>query len=167
MSEEGEAVQLYVYDLSNGLARQLSPMLLGHMVEAIYHTGVAVGGIEYFFGGGVQRCIAGQTPFGEPMRKVELGVTHIPKDIREELLADLSRRYTADAYNLIDNNCNHFSNAWSELLTGSAIPEQYYNQAQSLLQSPLGQMVLPMMAQMEQRYGNVTAEGFQNPSRPT
>ena len=28
MGDDGEKVQLYVYDLSNGLARQLSPMLL-------------------------------------------------------------------------------------------------------------------------------------------
>ena len=31
-SKEGEKVQLYVYDLSNGLARQLSPMLLNKQV---------------------------------------------------------------------------------------------------------------------------------------
>lgn len=31
-SDEGEKVQLYVYDLSNGLARQLSPMLLNKQV---------------------------------------------------------------------------------------------------------------------------------------
>lgn len=33
MSEEGELVQLYVYDLSNGLARQFSPLLLGKQVR--------------------------------------------------------------------------------------------------------------------------------------
>ena len=33
-SDEGEKVQLYVYDLSNGLARQLSPMLLNKQVFA-------------------------------------------------------------------------------------------------------------------------------------
>ncbi|GFR40054.1 hypothetical protein Agub_g592 [Astrephomene gubernaculifera] len=157
----GEKVLLYVYDLTNGLARSLSPMLLGTQIEAVYHTSVVVGGVEYFFGGGVQRCIAGQTPFGPPMRTVELGETQIPKDVREEMLADLSVRFTPQAYNLITNNCNHFSNAWAELLTGNPIPEQYPQQAQQILQSPMGQMLLPMMEQMEQRYGNVTASGFQ------
>lgn len=38
---------------------------------------------------------------------------------------------------------------------------EYVNQAQSILSSPLGQMLLPIMEQMEQRYGNVTAAGFQ------
>ena len=32
VSDDGEVVQLYVYDLSNGLARQLSPMLLNKQV---------------------------------------------------------------------------------------------------------------------------------------
>ena len=36
-SEEGETVQLYVYDLSNGLARQLSPMLLNKQVTQTFH----------------------------------------------------------------------------------------------------------------------------------
>ena len=31
--DDGEVVQLYVYDLSNGLARQLSPMLLKKQVS--------------------------------------------------------------------------------------------------------------------------------------
>ncbi|GIL46232.1 hypothetical protein Vafri_3262 [Volvox africanus] len=119
---DGEKVILYVYDLTNGLARSLSPMLLGQQIDAIYHTGVVVGGIEYFFGGGVQRCIAGQTPFGPPLRTVELGVTHLPKDVREELLADLSSRFTPQDYNLTSKNCNHFSSAWTELLTGNPIP---------------------------------------------
>ena len=35
-SDEGEKVQLYVYDLSNGLARQLSPMLLKEEEEEDY-----------------------------------------------------------------------------------------------------------------------------------
>ncbi|PNW75899.1 hypothetical protein CHLRE_12g555850v5 [Chlamydomonas reinhardtii] len=161
MSEDGEKVWLYVYDLTNGMAATFSPMLLGRQIEALYHTGVVVGGVEYFFGGGVQRCIAGQTPFGNPLKRVELGVTHIPKDLREELLADLSQRFRPQDYNLISKNCNHFSSAFVELLTGSPVPGEYVNQAQSILSSPLGQMLLPIMEQMEQRYGNVTAAGFQ------
>jgi hypothetical protein len=90
--------------------------------------------------------------------------THIPKDIREEMLADLSASFTPLDYNLITKNCNHFSSAWTELLTGQTIPDEYVNQAQEILQSPLGQMLLPIMEQMEQRYGNVTASGFEAPS---
>lgn len=38
MGDDGEKVQLYVYDLSNGLARQLSPMLLNKQVCACSYS---------------------------------------------------------------------------------------------------------------------------------
>ncbi|VAI51323.1 unnamed protein product [Triticum turgidum subsp. durum] len=50
MAEEGHKVALNVYDLSNGLARQLSTSFLGKPIEAIWHTGVVVYGNEYFAG---------------------------------------------------------------------------------------------------------------------
>lgn len=38
------AVSLRVYDLSRGMARQLSPALLGKQIDGIWHTGVLVYG---------------------------------------------------------------------------------------------------------------------------
>lgn len=46
-------VSLHVYDLSQGLARQLSQQLIGRHFDGIYHTGIVVFGREYFFGGGI------------------------------------------------------------------------------------------------------------------
>lgn len=43
-------VQLYVYDLSQGMARQYSLMITGVQIDAIYHTSIVFGGVEYFFG---------------------------------------------------------------------------------------------------------------------
>jgi hypothetical protein len=48
-------VDLYLYDLSNGMARTMSPLLLGKQIDAIYHSGLVVYGIEYYFGGGICR----------------------------------------------------------------------------------------------------------------
>jgi len=47
-------VQLYVYDLSQGLARMMSQGLLGIHIDAVYHTSLVFGGVEYFYGAGVQ-----------------------------------------------------------------------------------------------------------------
>lgn len=47
----GELVQLYIYDLSNGMARTFSQMLLGRQIDAIFHTSIAIGGWEHYFGG--------------------------------------------------------------------------------------------------------------------
>lgn len=56
MSDEQETtypVELWVYDLSNGLARQLSVPFLGTAIDAVYHTSVVVHGKEFFFGHGI------------------------------------------------------------------------------------------------------------------
>lgn len=40
-------VQLYVYDLSRGLARSMSATILGHQLDAVYHTSIVLQGVEY------------------------------------------------------------------------------------------------------------------------
>jgi hypothetical protein len=54
-------VQLYIYDLSNGMARMLSRQLTGTHFDAIYHTSVVVHGVEWFFGAGIQSASPGKT----------------------------------------------------------------------------------------------------------
>ncbi|XP_021114585.1 desumoylating isopeptidase 1 isoform X2 [Heterocephalus glaber] len=50
-------VKLYVYDLSKGLARRLSPIMLGKQLEGIWHTSIVVHKDEFFFGsGGISSC---------------------------------------------------------------------------------------------------------------
>ena len=46
-------VVLHMYDLSQGIAKQLSSALLGKEFKAVYHTGVVVYGIEYYYGAGI------------------------------------------------------------------------------------------------------------------
>ena len=46
-------VKLNIYDVSRGMAKQFSPMLLGKTIEAVYHTGIVVYGREYYFLGGI------------------------------------------------------------------------------------------------------------------
>lgn len=48
-------VELAVYDLSRGMAKQFISSYLGIDIEAIYHTGVRVYGYEYFFSDGIQK----------------------------------------------------------------------------------------------------------------
>nr|XP_011458190.1 PREDICTED: desumoylating isopeptidase 1 [Fragaria vesca subsp. vesca] len=90
MAEEGHRVTLNVYDLSQGLAKQMSMAFIGKAIEGIWHTGVSVYGNEYYFGGGIQHAPAGSTPYGTPLRVVELGETHIPKVVFESYLQEIS-----------------------------------------------------------------------------
>jgi hypothetical protein len=57
-------IKLNVYDISGGLAKQFSPMIMGKVVEGIWHTGIVLNGIEYYYGGGICRDPDGATPFG-------------------------------------------------------------------------------------------------------
>ncbi|KAL0461025.1 UNVERIFIED_CONTAM: Desumoylating isopeptidase 1 [Sesamum latifolium] len=124
MAEEGYKVSLNVYDLSQGLARQLSTTFLGKAIEGIWHTGIVVYGNEYYFGGGIQSAPVGTTPYGTPIRVVDLGVTHVPKDVFE-------------------------INEVAQFLVGASIPEYILNLPNEVLSSPMGAVMLPMIQQLE------------------
>jgi len=53
MDSQKTSVTLLLYDISNGMARQFSPMMVGKVIEAIYHSSIVVFGTEYYFGGGI------------------------------------------------------------------------------------------------------------------
>ena len=90
-------VRLRVYDLSMGMARQMSQQLTGQQFDLIPHTGIEVYGIEYFFGGGVQSLPPAtvEATFGmKPCEVVDLGETAIPQPIFEEYLKEVEPRFT-------------------------------------------------------------------------
>jgi len=66
-------VSLYVYDITMGMARNMSMNFLGVQVDAVYHTGLVVFGTEYYFGGGICQGSPKMTPYGKPIREVPLG----------------------------------------------------------------------------------------------
>lgn len=101
-------VQLYVYDLSGGLARNISATLLGIQIDAIYHTGLVFGNIEYTYDGGIKTIQAGSTHLGQPLQIVELGKTNLPMEVIMDYLESLREIYTADAYDIWTHNVNYF-----------------------------------------------------------
>lgn len=149
MAEEGHKVSLHVYDLSQGLARQLSMSFLGKTIEAIWHTGVVVYGREYYFGRGIQEVVAGTAPYGTPMRVVDLGITHIPKDVFEMYLQEITPRYTAETYSLMTHNCNNFSSEITQFLVGTNIPEYILNLPNEVTSSPMAALIMPMIQNLE------------------
>ncbi|KAJ9110652.1 hypothetical protein QFC19_001481 [Naganishia cerealis] len=110
-------VLLYVYDLSGGLARQLSLPLTGKFIEGIWHTSVVVFGREIYYGQGILES------HGQPVRQIDCGVTEIPEEMFDEYLDDLRSSYTASKYHLLDFNCNSFTADVVGFLTGNEIPE--------------------------------------------
>jgi hypothetical protein len=85
-------VHLLVYDLSGGLARQMSAGLLGFQLDAIYHTSIQLNGREYVYDGNVVAIRPGSSHLGQPMETLHLGntecmyLTHHVGRLMEELL---------------------------------------------------------------------------------
>lgn len=62
-----EKVALGVYDITMGMAKQMSMMFIGQQVDAVYHTSLIVFGKEYYFGGGICMDNPHHTPYGKPI----------------------------------------------------------------------------------------------------
>lgn len=89
-------VQLLVYDLSRGLARQMSMGLLGFQLDAIYHTSIQLNGREYVYDGGIIAISPGSSHLGQPMERIHLGTTNLPFDIIEEYLDSVRPIFTLE-----------------------------------------------------------------------
>lgn len=110
------------------------------------HTGIVVFGNEYYFGGGIQHAPAGSTPYGTPIRVVDLGVTHVPKDVFEMYLQEISPRYTAETYSLLTHNCNNFSNEVAQFLVGTTIPDYILQLPNEVMSSPMGALIRKLLS---------------------
>lgn len=89
-------VELYIYDLSNGVAKQMSLGLLGKQIDAVYHTSIVMDSLEYVYDGGVKIVPAGKTHLGPPLKTAFLGKTELPMDIILEFLESLREIYNEE-----------------------------------------------------------------------
>uniref|UniRef100_A0A061SAR9 Desumoylating isopeptidase 1-like isoform x1 n=1 Tax=Tetraselmis sp. GSL018 TaxID=582737 RepID=A0A061SAR9_9CHLO len=167
-AETSKQVVLHVYDLSKGLAKQLSLSFLGKQVDGIWHTGVVIGDKEYFYGGGIQVEQAGRTVFGQPVEVMSLGETCVPDEVLMEFLSEISTRFGPEHYSILHNNCNNFSDELASFLTGRGIPEHITGLPSEFISTPLGQMVLPLLnsleTQLKQMSGQPVFPGSQRQS---
>ncbi|KAL1878070.1 hypothetical protein VTK73DRAFT_8121 [Phialemonium thermophilum] len=140
-------VHLLVYDLSGGLAKQLSQQLLGFHLDAVYHTSIKLNGQEYVYDGNVVSIVPGTSHLGRPLEEIYLGTTELPMDVIDEYLDSLREVYTVQAYDLWKHNCNNFSNDLATFLLGKGIPDHILHMPQAVLNSPMGRMLLPALNQ--------------------
>lgn len=102
---------------------------------------MVVYGYEYYFGGGIQHEPAGSTPYGTPLRVIDLGTTEVTKDVFEMYLQEISPRYTAETYNLMGHNCNNFSNEVAQFLVCITIPDYILDLPNEVMNSPMGPLM--------------------------
>ncbi|KAL7320556.1 hypothetical protein PS15m_000434 [Mucor circinelloides] len=143
-----EPVKLYVYDLSQGMARSMSRQLTGKQIDGIWHTSVVVFGQEFYFGQGIMTSAPGTTQHGHPLEVIDMGETFLPLEVVVEYIESLRSVYTAEKYHLLDFNCNTFSNDLCQFLCGKTIPSHISNLPSEFLNTPFGQSILPMIEGM-------------------
>lgn len=132
-------VQLYVYDLSKGMAKAYAPMF-GLDIDGVWHSAVVVHGKEIYFGQGVSIFDAGLTHLGQPDKIIDIGETEIPWDVIEEYVTtNLETEWNASKYHLLDHNCNHFSEELCQFLTNKSIPKEILETASKVAATPFGQ----------------------------
>ena len=69
---------------------------MGTQIDAVYHTALVFGGVEYYFGRGIQTSYPGATHHGKPMEVLRMGRTELPVEVILEYLESLHAIYTAE-----------------------------------------------------------------------
>ena len=151
-------VHLAIYDLSMGMARNLSAQFLGpaHTIDIIPHTALIVFGQEYFFGRGIEWCSPQefrQTRGIHPIEVKSLGKTTKTQQEFETWCYEQGRngQFGVESYDLLTRNCNNFSNeaALHGLNLPTGIPQWILDVPSKFLSSPMGMMIRPILEGMQ------------------
>jgi len=143
---EPTPVELHYYDVSKRSARFLAPLLLGHLEDGLWHTGLVVFGKEYYFKGGVQVDDPGTSDFGKPTKVLRLGMTlRSRREMHAHLVHRIESLFRDDTYDVFTNNCNHFCDALALFLLGRHVPDEVRLLPDRLLQSVLAKMLRPAL----------------------
>ena len=147
-----DTVQVYVYDLSQGLARVYSPMLLGILIDSIYHTSVVIRNKEYYLDQGIKvNSPPGHTKYGTPIEVLEIGTTGVDDELLNDFINELKNhdemKYHAVNYNLFTNNFNHFTDVVIDFLCGKNLEDRILKLPDTVLNTPNGQLLQQMLGQ--------------------
>ncbi|MCJ1478963.1 hypothetical protein MMC13_007647 [Lambiella insularis] len=124
-------IYINVYDLipPSTLSTILWPLGL-----SLLHTGLVLLDREYAYGAttsqdpsqfqtGIFHTPPLTLPPGGTHRLTHLqGFTYLSRNEIEQLLRDASSKFSGERYNLLTNNCNHFTNHMCRVLTGQDVP---------------------------------------------
>jgi len=147
------AVQLHKFDISQGHARWLSPALVGEELKGIWHTSVVVFGREYWYGGKVLFAEPpGNSPWGKPTEIYNLpgSTLRSQKELHQFLATEAAHLFTTESYDVLTNNCNHFTDAVCKFLLNCHLPKDVLEQPDFVIgaqASPALQLLRPMLNQ--------------------
>ncbi|SOV16789.1 conserved protein, unknown function [Plasmodium sp. gorilla clade G2] len=155
------SVKLKIYDLSRGMVKTWSPLLIGKQIDGVWHTAVLVYNMEYFYGGGIL-CLEEhefETFYNiKPVGIIDMGTTELLQSHFHEYLNGIQKNFTVDKYNIVNWNCNNFTNEVCNFLVGKNIPQYILNTPYEVMSTSKGKLILDMM----QSYQSSIAPGFDN-----
>lgn len=105
-------VFLKIYDITEGRAARWLEPIIGVHVEGIWHTGLCCFDQEHFYCDGIQSMSSHlvELKFSMTLRDIlYLGKTHEDKHSFHKFLRHNSTRFSPQKYDLIEWNCNHFT----------------------------------------------------------
>lgn len=123
----------------------------------MFHRARNITDREYFFGGGIQSEDPNQFRRNtglHPFQVLTLGHTNVKQSEFDNWCQDRMLRgiYSADAYDLIERNCNNFCyDATTQCLglASTEFPTWILDVPRRFMASPMGQMVRPMLRNMQ------------------
>lgn len=120
---------LNVYRLGDPNDEQMAKLqMLSSLGLGLYHSGIEINGVEYAYGGDPTSKATGvfQTPpltvaGATYQQSYVLGTV---SDIKKvfDVLKELKSEFKANEYSLVNQNCNHFAEAFSMRLLGRRLP---------------------------------------------
>lgn len=63
----------------------------------------------------------------QPIETIPMGGTEIPEEFADMFIEENRPRFTSETYDLLNHNCNNFSDEFVEFLTGNHIPDKIIN----------------------------------------
>lgn len=92
----------------------------------------------------------------------DMGETTLTQGELQTFVNSISHRFTQQTYDLIHNNCNHFSNVIVTHLVGHGIPHHIVNLPSIIFSTPGGAMFRPMIESMQSNMVGGGADPFGN-----
>jgi hypothetical protein len=140
-------VSLISYDISGKATKNLSRILFGQRIEGIWHTSILAFGYEWWYGGDCFQSRPFSTPFGTTPDKVEdLGeTTRSLVELKEFIRSKMRKKFNYNSYDVINNNCNHFSNDVAIFLTHVGIRKSIISLPGDLLSGGLARLLRPFL----------------------